>query len=50
MIAPAKTGKESNSKIAVTKIAQENKLILCKLRPPALMLRTVLIKFIALLK
>lgn len=47
MIAPAKTGKDNNSSIAVTKIAQENKLILCKLKPPALILRTVLIKFIA---
>jgi hypothetical protein len=47
VIAPAKTGKDNNSSIAVTKIAQENKLILCKLRPPALMLSTVLIKFIA---
>jgi hypothetical protein len=47
VIAPAKTGKDNNSSIAVTKIAQENKLILCKLNPPALILRTVLIKFIA---
>lgn len=47
MIAPAKTGKANNNKIAVTKIAHENKLILCKLKPPALIFKTVLIKFIA---
>jgi hypothetical protein len=47
VIAPANTGKANNNKIAVTNIAHENKLILCKLNPPALMLRTVEIKLIA---
>jgi hypothetical protein len=47
VIAPANTGKANNNKIAVTKIAHENKLILCKLNPPALILRTVEIKLIA---
>jgi hypothetical protein len=47
VIAPASTGSDNNSKIAVTKIAHENKLILCKLNPPALILSTVEIKFMA---
>lgn len=47
MIAPAKTGNASNSKIAVTKIAHENKLILWRFKPPALIFKTVLIKLIA---
>jgi len=47
VIAPANTGKANNNKIAVTNIAHENKLILCKLNPPALILRTVEIKLIA---
>ena len=50
MIAPARTGNASNNKIAVTKIAHENKLILCRLNPPALIFKTVLIKLIALKK
>ena len=44
---PAKTGKESNNKIAVTKIAQVNKGNLCKDIPGALMFNTVVIKLIA---
>jgi hypothetical protein len=47
VIAPARTGNASNNKIAVTKIAHENKLILCKFKPPALIFKTVLIKLIA---
>jgi hypothetical protein len=47
VIAPAKTGKANSNKIAVTKIAHENKLILCKLNPPALILSTVEIKLTA---
>ena len=47
MIAPARTGNASNNKIAVTKIAHENKLILCRFKPPALIFKTVLIKLIA---
>jgi hypothetical protein len=47
VIAPANTGKANNNKIAVTKIAQENRLILCKLNPPALILSTVEMKFMA---
>jgi hypothetical protein len=47
VIAPASTGKANNNRIAVTKIAHENKLILCKLNPPALILSTVLIKLMA---
>jgi hypothetical protein len=47
VIAPAKTGNANNNKIAVTKIAHENRLILCKLKPPALIFNTVLIKLMA---
>jgi hypothetical protein len=47
VIEPASTGNESNNKIAVTNIAHENKLILCKFNPPALIFKTVLIKLIA---
>ena len=47
VIAPANTGNDNNNKIAVTNIAQENKLTLCKYKPPALIFNTVLIKLIA---
>ena len=47
MIPPANTGKDNNNKIAVTKIAHENKLILCKLNPPALIFKIVEMKLIA---
>lgn len=49
MIAPARTGNASSNNIAVTKIAHENKLILCRFKPPALIFKTVLIKLIAYL-
>ena len=44
---PAKTGKDNNNKIAVTKIAQANKGNLCKDIPGALIFKTVAIKLIA---
>ena len=44
---PAKTGSESNNRIAVTKIAQQNNGNLCRVTPGALMLSTVVMKFIA---
>ena len=47
MIAPANTGSDSNNKIAVTKIAQQNKGNLCNANPGALIFRTVVIKLIA---
>ena len=47
MIAPAKTGSDNNNNIAVMKSAHTNKGNLCKVIPGALMLRTVVIKFIA---
>ena len=47
MIAPANTGRESNSKIAVTKIAQLNKGNLCKLIPLVLIFNVVTMKLIA---
>jgi hypothetical protein len=46
-MAPAKTGNDSNSKIAVTKIAHTNNGSLCNDIPGVLILRTVVIKFIA---
>ena len=39
VIAPAKTGKDNNNKKAVTRIDQENKGILCKVIPGALMFK-----------
>ena len=47
VIAPAKTGKDNNNKKAVTRIDHENKGILCKVIPGALILSIVVIKFIA---
>lgn len=41
------TGSDNNNRIAVTNIAQTNNGSLCKLIPLALILRTVVIKFIA---
>jgi hypothetical protein len=47
VIAPANTGKDSNNKIAVIKIAHTNKGSLCKDIPFVLIFRVVLIKLIA---
>jgi hypothetical protein len=47
VIPPAKTGKESNNKKAVTKTAQTNKGILCIDNPKARILKIVAIKFMA---
>jgi len=47
VIAPAKTGKDSNSKIAVTKTDQTNKGIRCIYIPGARMFRIVVIKLTA---
>lgn len=47
MIAPANTGSERSNSIAVTKIAHTNNGSLCSVIPGALILRTVVIKFIA---
>ena len=47
MIAPANTGKDNKSKIAVMNIAQTNKGNLCKDIPFVLMFNVVLIKLIA---
>lgn len=47
VIAPAKTGKESNSKITVIKTAQTNKLRLNQSIPGVLILTMVTIKLIA---
>ena len=44
---PANTGKDNNNNIEVINIAQANKGNLCNDIPGALMLRTVVIKFIA---
>ena len=44
VITPANTGKESNNKIAVTKIDQTNKGILSMVIPDALILIMVVIK------
>ena len=46
-IPPAKTGSDSNNKIAVIKIAQTNNGNLCKLIPLVLIFNTVVIKLIA---
>jgi hypothetical protein len=47
VIAPAKTGNDSNNKIAVTNIAHTNKGNLCIDIPFVLIFNTVLMKFIA---
>ena len=47
MIAPAKTGRESSKRNAVTRIDQANNGILWRVIPGALILRIVVIKFIA---
>jgi len=47
VIAPANTGKDNNSKIAVTTTAQPNNDTLCNLIPGALIFSIVVIKFIA---
>lgn len=46
-MAPANTGNDNNNKIAVTKMAHTNNGNLCRVIPGALILRTVVIKFIA---
>ena len=47
VIAPAKTGSESNNSIAVTNIAHTNNGNLCNVIPGALMFSTVVMKLIA---
>ena len=47
VIAPASTGKDNNNKKAVTRIDQANKGILCIVIPGALILKIVVMKFIA---
>ena len=47
VMAPAKTGSESRSKNAVTKIDQENNGILCSVMPGARMFRMVVMKLMA---
>ena len=47
MIPPAKTGSDSRSKIAVMKIAQQNRGSLCIDIPGCRIFRIVVIKFIA---
>ena len=47
MIAPAKTGSDSNNKNAVTKTDQANKGILCKVMPGVLIFKIVVIKLTA---
>jgi len=47
VIPPAKTGKDSNSNIAVINTAHTNKGILCIVIPGALIFNIVVIKFIA---
>lgn len=47
MIAPASTGSDSSSKIAVTKIAQLNKGSLCIVIPGLRIFKIVVMKFIA---
>jgi hypothetical protein len=47
VIAPASTGKDNKSNIAVTKTAQPNNATLCSLIPGALIFKIVVIKFIA---
>jgi len=47
VIAPAKTGKDNNNKIAVTKTAQTNKGKRFQVKPLICILTIVVIKFIA---
>lgn len=47
VIAPANTGNDSSSKIAVINIAQTNNGSLCKLIPFVLIFKTVVMKLIA---
>lgn len=47
MIAPANTGRDSNSNTAVITTAQPNKASLCNLIPGLLIFNTVVMKFIA---
>jgi len=47
VIPPANTGKDSNSKTAVTTTAHPNKANLCSLIPGLLIFSIVVIKFIA---
>jgi len=47
VIPPAKTGNDSNNKIAVTMIAQQNKGSLCNVIPGFRILIIVVMKFIA---
>jgi hypothetical protein len=47
VIAPANTGNDNSSRIAVTNIAHTNKGNLCRVIPGALILSTVVIKLIA---
>ena len=47
MIAPASTGRESNNNIAVIKTDHTNRGILSMVMPGALILKMVVIKFIA---
>jgi hypothetical protein len=47
VIAPAKTGRDNNSNMAVTITAHPNKATLCNLIPGALIFKIVVIKFIA---
>lgn len=46
-MAPASTGSDSRSRIAVTIIAQQNSGTLCSVIPGARMFRIVVMKFIA---
>lgn len=45
--APASTGKDSSSRVAVTNTAQQNKGSLCKVIPGFFMLRIVVMKLVA---
>jgi hypothetical protein len=47
VIAPANTGKDNNSRTAVTTTAQPNKANLCNLIPGLLIFNIVVMKFIA---
>ena len=47
VMAPAKTGRESNSKIAVTRVAQVKRGMLCRETPGARMLIVVTMKLMA---
>jgi hypothetical protein len=47
VIPPAKTGKDNNNKTAVITTAHANKINLCNLIPGLLILKVVVIKFIA---